>query len=86
MWELGGVHRSQWTAHACSFICLWAHFPIILYGSTNLVQETFGGAQRYLERWIKDEGDSTRGVRRIICKTYEAMTMLFDPIFMYDLT
>ncbi|KIM32157.1 hypothetical protein M408DRAFT_63372 [Serendipita vermifera MAFF 305830] len=36
--------------------------------------------ERSLERWISNEGDITRGPRRAVRKSYEAIHALFDPV------
>lgn len=36
--------------------------------------------ERSLERWNNEEGDATRGVRRGIRKSFEAIAAVFDPI------
>lgn len=36
--------------------------------------------ERSLERWLSDEGDSTRGIRRVLRKAVEAVQAVFDPV------
>ncbi|KIM23890.1 hypothetical protein M408DRAFT_332087 [Serendipita vermifera MAFF 305830] len=36
--------------------------------------------ERSLERWVSDEGDATRGPRRVVRKSYEAVHAIFDPV------